>query len=309
VRNAQKRKMKKLILIILTFLTTKSFGQLFNYRNELDFIKFYPSNKNIIDTFSSLNLLDYLNNLDTINNTIYQKLTANDYTRIYKMNGDTIKSYKYNFKKREFTSVEVFVYNHHNQIEFYIDCTDYYFDKKKIPVEAIQFFYNSENELTDKLVYYQQNYNSNINEYSTFDLQNFKLTSAKNYTLKKSQTKTLIFSKECIGKENFRSYDTTIVNNKGLIIKHNSYADKRALGCLMGLNVNDICEYSYLKDSVELISTQTHCTFPGENKKCIEYAEPYISKSKRKYYEFAYNYRLCKQLRNNMKKQEQYIIK
>jgi hypothetical protein len=303
--------MKKSIFIILTFFYSQLSGQIFNYWSELDHIKFYPLNNDCIsvDTFSTQNLSELLNNLDATDNSIYRALTAHDYTKIFKINGDTIKSFKYNFKRHEFTSIELFVYNHNKQIELYIDCTDYYFDKNRIPVETIQFFYNNKNELTDKLVYYQQSYKSTINENSIFDLKNFKLTSVINYKVKKTKSNIFVFGKECIGKENFRSYDTMIVNNKGLIIKYNSYADNRALGCPMGLYVNDICEYSYNKDSVELVSTQTNCRFQGINKKCDEYAEPFISKTKRKYYDYRFNYILCTQLRNRTKNEDHYIIK
>lgn len=307
--------MRKRIAILLTCILTlfygQSPGQLFNGGHELNYSKYYPLNEYDYkaDTFLTNDLSSFLDAIDTNSNTIYHKLATNSDCRIYKVNGDTIKSYKYNLSKRAFTSVEFFVYNSNKLIALYIDCTDYYFDRTSIPVTAIQFFYNANNELTDKLTYYQKKYSAGINEFSSFHLQDFKLESAIHYKKKKTKYNTYIFGQECIGKEYFRSYDTAVLDNKGLLVRFNSYADNRALGCPMGLFVNDILDYSYRKDSVTVTFTQKNCLIPGIDKKCEVYAEAYISTSRRKYVATRFNYELCAQIRNTSKQQKSYILR
>jgi hypothetical protein len=298
------------MFLMLPFFYGKVSGQMFDYYNELDYIKYYPLNEHNTqtDTFSTNDLSAFLNAMDTTENAIYRKLNKNDFCRIYKISGDTIKSFKYDFRKRAFSSIELFVYNSNKLIQLYIDCTDYHYNKNSISFTAIQFFYKN-NELTDKLTYYQGNYSFPITEFSSFDLSNFKITSAINYKIAKTKSNTYITGQECIGPENFRSRDTLIYNSKGLLMKYNSYADNRALGCPMGLFVNDIFEYNYLKDSVTITFTQTHRQFPGVDKKCEVYAEPYIYTMKQKYTDMKFNYILCAQLRNTSKKWKNYVIK
>jgi hypothetical protein len=302
----------KLILILLTFFYVHVSGQVFNYRNELDYAKYYPLNEknNVADTFSTQNLLQYFSNIGTSNSKIYKELINTNYSRVYYAIGDTIKSLRYNFSTKQFSSLEVFIYNKNKQIELYFDCNDYYFDKKRITVSAIQFFYNRNYELTDKLAYYLQSYNSTIDEFSFFDLKKFELTSAINYQIERTKSKTFIFGKECMGKKNFRSKDTlTISNNNGFLLKFNSYADNRSLGCPMGLYVNDIFEYAYAKDSVTITEKQIRCEFPGVINKCDVFAEPYITTTKRKFFNFGFNYFACINLRNTNKIRTTYILK
>jgi hypothetical protein len=303
--------MKKILFIFLSFYCGQLKAQVFNSWNELDYKKYYPfySDSEIVDSFVTENLFEYLSKIDTTNSIIYKRINSENNVRIYKISRDTIKSFYYSFKRKEFTSLEVYVYNKNNLIEFYFDCTDYYFDEKRIPVSATKFFYNINNELVAKNNYYLQYYQSVINETSSFKIKDFKLTSSMTYTRKKTNSKTYIYGKENIGSANFRSKDTLIINNKGLITKFNSYADNKSLGCPMGLYVNDICEYVYKNDSVDLINKQIHCEFPGAIKKCEIFAEPYVTINTRSFSAYKFNYLLCIKLRNNIKETNNYVVK
>lgn len=299
-----------LITIFILHFTIQVKCQEFNYYKELDYIKYYPFYKETIDTnlIFTENLNLFLDNLDTTSK-IYKKLNSNGNSRIYSIKGDTIKSLKYNFKTHEFVSIELFVYNPQRKICFYIDCTDYYFDKKNIPVKAVQFFYNK-NELVDKLTYYHQTYMQQINFYSTFIIDQYKLTSAIHYTYKTSKQNLIIFGKECMGKESYRDFDTTLIDNFGYIKKYNSFAKQRALGCPMGLHVNDTYEYKYLKDSVDIIFTRTHCFGTDMQGNCVGQDEPQTETDKRKFIKLNYNYFDCMKMKNRIieTRKNEYII-
>lgn len=302
--------MKAVLLIALILFHVPSLAQVFDYFHCFSLSKYYPLNinKSQEDTLITSDLTARLNSLDTNDVSALWKLRTIKDKRIYKLQRDTVKSFKYNIRKHEFTSVELFVYNAQSKIALYIDCTDYYFDKNQIPASATQFFYNDKGKLTDKLEYYQSHYSAPLNEHSSFDLKNFRLQSAINYSVKKTKRRVLVFSNECYGPENYRSHDTMVINDKGLIVKHNSYADNRALGCPMGYHVNDTWRYLYDKDSVTIFYTRMHCLYPGTNGECVRYAEPEIGSTMEKFGDLKFNYISNANLRNRSRRYDGYIL-
>ncbi|MFM2386883.1 MAG: hypothetical protein RL660_1640 [Bacteroidota bacterium] len=297
------------ILFLCSGLTLQA--QVFNYYGEFDFSKYYPlqaanMNDSVINTS---NLDSMLVNVDTNSSIIYRKLQANSSARIYCKNGDTIKSLRYSFRTHEFTSIELFVYDAQNRIHLYIDCTDYYFNKSKIPVNT-EVFYYEDNKLIDKLVYYTSKYEQSIGLASTFDLDKYKLTSSMHYTYQKTKTGLNIYSKECIGDTQFRDYDTTVLDRLGYIKQFNSFAQRRALGCPMGNNVNDIFTYDYSTDSVTITATRKTCMASDQGGNCFGASQYKLASRTRQFSKERYNYYECEAIRNkaiNLSK-NQYLI-
>ncbi len=299
---------KLIIYFFLLFTTSVSFSQRLEVHLEL--LKYYPAlniDSNAI-YFQANDLNDFLSNLDTNGNEIYKRLVENRYRRLYFIAGDTIKSLRYNFKTREFVSLEVFAYNQNQQIVRYIDCSDYYFDKQKIYVQIEDFFYDEQKRIIDKLVYYNYHYHDPIYPNSSFNLEDFKLTNAIHYSYRNNKDQTIVFAKECMGKENFRSFDTIIINRKGYIVRFNSFAKQRALGCPMGLHVNDIFDYKYHSDSVETKYIQIKCMGTDKNGVCVSYDDPVIHITNSKVDKYELNYFGIISLRNNRLKFKKQLL-